>query len=315
MSDPRQPPRIGVGSGGESTDSIDQPDPTLSGDIQFEHFEPAAATAPPSADPSAVTPADAAAPAVTTCAACKQPITDAYYEAGGQVFCPRCRENYQAEQTGGSRVGRMLRAVVFGTLAGLGGTIIWFGVRKLTGYEVGLIAIVVGLMVGGAVRAGSRGRGGVFYQLLAVFITYSAIVANYVPDVFQMMMEEFRDDDKAAAVASATQPTSQPGDAAATAPSGGVESAAAASSGDEEEVGAGRAIVGIILLSVIAFAFAFVMPVLAGFQNIIGLLIIGFALWEAWKINKRVVVEFTGPYALAGGNAPPPPSITGAGTV
>jgi hypothetical protein len=279
--------------------------------MQFEQFEPAAATAPASADAAA----DAAAPTVSTCAACKQPITNAYYEAGGQVFCPQCRENYQAEQTGGSRVGRMLRAVVFGTLAGLGGTIIWFGVRKLTGYEVGLIAVVVGLMVGGAVRAGSRGRGGVFYQLLAVFITYSAIVANYVPDVFQMMMEEFRDDDKAAAVASATQPTSQPG-AAATAPTGGVESAATPSSGDEKEVGAGRAIVGIILLSVIAFAFAFVMPVLAGFQNIIGLLIIGFALWEAWKINKRLVVEFTGPYALASGNAPPPPPpMPGAGTV
>ena len=313
MSDPRQPPRIGVGTGGESTDPIGQTDPTPSpGDMQFEQFEPAAPTAPPSADASADA-AAAAAPAVASCAACQQPITEAYYEAGGQVFCPRCRENYQAEQTGGSRVGRMLRALVFGTLAGLGGTIIWFGVRKLTGYEVGLIAIVVGLMVGGAVRAGSRGRGGVFYQLLAVFITYSAIVANYVPDVFEMMMKEFGDD-KAAAVASATQPTSQPG-AAATAPSGGVESAAA-SPGDEQEVGAGRAIVGIILLSLIAFAFAFVMPVLAGFENIIGLLIIGFALWEAWKINKRVVVEFTGPYALAGGTAPPsPPPIPGAGTV
>jgi len=199
--------------------------------------------------------------------------------------------------------------VVFGTLAGLGGTIIWYGVRRLTGYEVGLIAVVVGLMVGGAVRAGSRGRGGVFYQLLAVFITYSAIVANYVPDVFEMIFKEYGE---AAAVASATQPTTQSA-AAATAPADGVESAGT-SSDEKEPAGAGRAIVALILLSLFAFAFAFVMPVLAGFSNIIGLLIIGFALWEAWKINKRVVVNFTGPYALAGGDAPPPP-IPGAGTV
>ena len=29
------------------------------------------------------------------------------------------------------------------------------------------------------------------------------------------------------------------------------------------------------------------MPFLAGAENIIGLLIIAFALWEAWKFNAR----------------------------
>ena len=305
MSDPRQPPRIGVGAGAKSSEPLEPPGPASPADMQFEQFEPAANAVAPSADAATTPPA----PAVTACAACKQPITDAYFEAGGQVFCPRCRETYQAEQTGGSRIGRLVRAVVFGTLAGLGGTIIWYGVRRLTGYEVGLIAVVVGLMVGGAVRAGARGRGGLFYQLLAVFITYSAIVANYVPDVFEMIFKEYGES-KAATVASATQPTTQSG-AAATAPADGVESSGTS---EKEPVGAGRAIVALILLSLFAFAFAFVMPVLAGFSNIIGLLIIGFALWEAWKINKRVVVNFTGPYALAGGNAPPPP-IPGAGAV
>jgi hypothetical protein len=35
-----------------------------------------------------------------------------------------------------------------------------------------------------------------------------------------------------------------------------------------------------------------------GIQNIIGWLIIGFALFEAWKINRRVEVEVTGPFTL-----------------
>ena len=40
-------------------------------------------------------------------------------------------------------------------------------------------------------------------------------------------------------------------------------------------------------------------PFLAGFQNVIGLLIIGFALWEAWKANRRVPLAIAGPFALA----------------
>ena len=300
MSDPRQPPQIGVGVNRETTEPAD---------MQFEQFEPA-----PPGDSSPESPTDTSdgepPPGPAACAACQQPITDAYFEAGGQVFCPRCRENYQAEQTGGSRVGRLFRAVVFGTLAGIGGTIIWFGVRQLTGYEVGLIAVVVGFMVGGAVRAGSRGRGGAFYQLLAVFITYCAIVANYVPDVFQALFEDYEKD--RSAVVAATAPASQPSTQPEATTTGSAPNPAATSTGDGESMGAGGAIVALIIISLVAFAIAFVAPVLAGFENIIGLLIIGFALWEAWKINKRTVVNFTGPYAVAGGTTPPLP---GAGTV
>ena len=41
-------------------------------------------------------------------------------------------------------------------------------------------------MVGGAVKAGSGNRGGRFYQLMALFLTYSAIVAMLVPGVSRL---------------------------------------------------------------------------------------------------------------------------------
>jgi hypothetical protein len=37
---------------------------------------------------------------------------------------------------------------------------------------------------------------------------------------------------------------------------------------------------------------------LAGFQNIIGILIIGFALWQAFRMNARASIELQGPFRL-----------------
>jgi hypothetical protein len=44
---------------------------------------------------------------------------------------------------------------------------------------------------------------------------------------------------------------------------------------------------------------------LGGFENIIGWVIIAIALYEAWKLNKRVHFEITGPYAVGGKTNPP----------
>ena len=55
-------------------------------------------------------------------------------------------------------------------------------------------------------------------------------------------------------------------------------------------------VIGAIGIFVIAAA----LPFLAGFENIIGLLIIGFALWEAWKINRKVELAVVGPFQVGG---------------
>jgi hypothetical protein len=231
-------------------------------------------------------------------------------------------------------------AISYGVFAGLGGTLIWYGVRRLTGYEVGLIAVVVGLMVGGAVRAGSGGRGGKFYQFLAVFLTYCSIVANYVPDVYVMLRDEFRKNDSAfvagdgattlptTTIAAATRATTQATTGPALAdvesdpldapvPLEGPTGEILVDEGgtDEENPLPGGilgALIAVVLLCIIVFAFAFFAPILAGFENIIGLLIIGFALWEAWKLNRRQALVFNGPYAVGSMPPPVPPPAAGA---
>src|SRR4029078_3001781 len=77
------------------------------------------------------------------------------------------------------------RALALGGAAALLGTIVWFAIIKLTNREFGLLAIGIGLLVGFAVRKGSRALGGWKYQVLAMVLTYASITASYVPLVLK----------------------------------------------------------------------------------------------------------------------------------
>lgn len=48
-------------------------------------------------------------------------------------------------------------------------------------------------------------------------------------------------------------------------------------------------------------------PFLFGFKNAINILIIGFALYEAWKLNRRVPLAIAGPFRV-GASVPPVPA-------
>ena len=64
---------------------------------------------------------------------------------------------------------------------GLAGSVLYYAILAMSGYEFGLIAIVVGMAVGKAVNWGAYGRGGWRYQTMAIALTYLAIVSSYVP--------------------------------------------------------------------------------------------------------------------------------------
>src|SRR5205823_2163301 len=115
------------------------------------------------------------------CASCNQVIVQSYYEAGGKTICSSCRETLAGAVDSGG-MSRFLRALAAGFGAAILGSIVWWGVRKLSGYEIGLISIGIGIAVGRAVRWGGRNRGGWKYQLLAVLLTYASIAGNYMPD-------------------------------------------------------------------------------------------------------------------------------------
>jgi hypothetical protein len=267
--------------------------------------------------------------APAACGICGQPLQGIYYQMGGAAVCEGCRERKLAERSGGSPVGRFARASLLGTGAAVVGALLWYAVAKLTGYELGLLAIVIGLLVGGAVRLGSRRRGGWLYQSLAMFLTYASIVSTYVPMILEavesgeLAAEEGAVVSTEAATAAAAGSTGEatveeeaataaapaPGEDSAAAP---IEAAPAAAAVESEPVSMG--IAGLFLGLGALFAIAFAAPFLAGFENFMGWIIIAIGLYEAWKLNRREVLVFEGPFRIGGGRPsyvpePPPPPI------
>lgn len=233
---------------------------------------------------------DSSPQAPPSCSACGAAIASSYYEAGGAVVCPPCKEATEQHAAAGGGTGRMARAALYGLGGAIAGAALYYAIVALTGYEIGLVAIAVGWLVGRAVQIGSAERGGRLYQGLAVLLTYLAIVSTYVPFIVGSVTGD------TAAVAEAPQDsglaTGTGAGGAAGADAGAAESAPPAM--DPVSVAAG---LGFLLLIAMAA------PFLAGFENIIGIAIIGFALFQAWQMNARRKLVFTGPYAIGGSQA------------
>jgi hypothetical protein len=221
------------------------------------------------------------------CARCQASITKAYYEVNGHVVCPGCKSALQSAPPGNG-TSRMVRATLFGLGAAIVGAAIYYAILAATGYELGLVAIVVGWLVGRAVQKGSHGAGGWAYQTLAVGLTYLAIVSTYIPFIFKSASDHTK------VTAAAVAPASSAAGAAQAADSVTVRPVAATADSASHPMTAGRFLLGLAAL----IAIAAVSPFLAGVENILGLVIIGFALFQAWKMNRRVPLVVNGPYAV-----------------
>jgi hypothetical protein len=122
----------------------------------------------------------AAGPA-RNCTGCHQPIAGHHFDVNGQPFCDACTASIRQAHggsLGGAAFGRALGA---GLIAGAVGSSLFYLVAKISGYQLSIIFIAVGFLVGRAVRWATGGRGGVIYQVLAVVLTYAAMAFSWVP--------------------------------------------------------------------------------------------------------------------------------------
>ena len=227
--------------------------------------------------------------ATQACAACKQNIIREYYEVAGQVICAGCRD-----RVAGTLPDKLvfLRALLYGGLAAAAGTLVWSLIIYLTNYELGLIAIVVGVGVGIAVRKGSRGRGGWKYQTLAMALTYISITTSYVPIIFKGIAASAKD---TGAVTSGKGAADRTGARAAS----NKEPNLPSTEGEPDAAAPSPSLpapIAIIAFLGLVWGLALAAPFLAGASNIMGIIIIAIGLYEAWKYNRRVVVN--GPFRL-----------------
>lgn len=225
-----------------------------------------------------------------SCARCATPIADAYFEVDGAVTCSSCATALGVASDGrvsapssAGRGRRVMRALLFGGLGAVAGAAVWMAVTHVTGFAIGFVAIFVGILVGYGVKKGSDGRGGWLYQTMAVVLTYVAVVTTYVPDVY-------REIEKQSAEVAAGETA---GDASST----------------ELHREPSSSLAHVVVLGVAAFVFSFFVPFLAGFEHVVTLLILGFALFQAWKMNKRHVLAVAGPFRVAADVPPPMPAL------
>jgi len=256
---------------------------------------------PPGDDPLQFEQAEYANPAASqSCVVCKQPISDSYYQVNDKSICPNCREQIEKTWTGGSGMGRFVRSTVFGVAAAALGAGIWYAISVWRNAEYGIIAIAVGFMVGWAVRRGANSRGGWVYQTLAIFLTYTAIVSTYVPPMWKGIREATTDARQSSVVSTnALATTAAPDETAATTTEQKIDAS------ERRGRSGPTSFAGWIVTGVVLFAFAFVTPFFAGFENFIGWIIIAIALYEAWKLNKRAALQITGPYQVGSNPLPP----------
>jgi hypothetical protein len=154
----------------------------------------------------------AAAP--STCTNRTTALAGAHWAVDGAAVCERCRMALAVPVESGG-LGRFVRGGALGAIAGAAGSFVYFAVGYLTGYEFGLLAILVGWLVGTGVRRGSGGRGGFAYQALAVVLTYVAIASTSIPAIVTGLREEMAKHH--AATTHADRVAAEPDDAAADA--------------------------------------------------------------------------------------------------
>jgi hypothetical protein len=228
-------------------------------DLQFQHAD-------------VIQPEGAVGSASQLCVACKRPTGNTYYHARGRVVCPLCAQRIQTGQQSPPPLS-LARSLLYGAAAALGGSILYAAVAIITGWEFGLVAIVVGYMVGKAIRHGSYGRGGRPQQILAVVLTYFAITTSYIP-VFIYQVRQ------------------HPEQLAASRPAG---TQRPASTRQRQGEAVAAAIVTIVLLAVAAPFF----ELSTGFSGIISLFLIFIGIRQAWKLTARSEILLMGPYQAA----------------
>jgi hypothetical protein len=219
---------------------------------------------------------------VVVCAGCKLRIQTQYYDVNGTALCGTCRAAVTAAAQTPKGMLPLLMAAGFGAGAGIVGAAIYYAVIAIAHLEIGIVAILIGYMVGYSVRKGAQGRGGRRFQVLAAVLTYCSVALAYAPLAIQQAMAE-KPAAQTAATASAAGTDASTQDAARPA---------------QPRPSRGRSFLRVVVFSGLMAALP-VLVVIGSFPSgLISAFIIFIGMRQAWKMTCAPVLKVYGPYRV-----------------
>ena len=211
-----------------------------------------------------------------TCTFCKSAIGDTYYQIQGRDACATCAHARTAAQTATDSGGKMMKALLWGGGAAIAGSLAFAFVAYL-GFQLAILSIGIGWLVGTAIKKGTQGHTSRKYQIIAVLLTYLAIATSYVPLVIAQVITHKGEKDKDGKTVPAA-PAAEPEAKVRPAATGGSP--------------------GLALL--MALGLILVLPFVDAFSSMPGglltLLIVFFGLQQAWKQTAPDDALIAGPY-------------------
>jgi len=259
------------------------------GELQFDRVAPAASSAPS-----------------VTCTKCNRAVTTYYYTVDDAPICSMCKRTLEMEQV--RRRAGMMRAALYGLGAAIAGAAIYYGVIAITNLEIGIVALLIGYMVGYGVRSGA-GRGGRRFQVLAAGLTYLSVGMAYSPLALGPILNG-----RAAAALLMKQKAApkSPNVAPAASPDQDTASAASSEASAAPKVARPRTSIRprrmtlrLFVLGLGALAlFVTVLPIFAVLgsmpSGLISALIIGIGMRRAWKMTAETGAEGPGATVIVG---------------
>ena len=121
----------------------------------------------------------ASRPAAGACALCNHALGSTYYKINGTIACDGCAFRARAEAP--SSNATFIRSLIFGFGGAILGLIVYATFTIVTSIEIGFMSLLVGFLVGKAMKMGSNGAGGQRYQIAAVILTYAAVSLAAIP--------------------------------------------------------------------------------------------------------------------------------------
>ncbi len=247
-----------------------------------------------------------------TCASCKNEIKTDYFTVNGVTLCETCKDAVQQQAASVRDWPNVMRATLFGFGAAIAGAIIYYGVIAITDFEIGIVAILIGYMVGYAMRKGARERGGRRLQVIAIALTYFSVALAYLPLAMRGAQRSGSESGLTSDSAQVLTPSTDSAIAGADTENATGE-ATAQSRVSSDSLALETTFDGTVRAIGLLLVFSLTLPVFVVFgsmpSGLISALIIGIGMRQAWKMTGVPDLETHGPFKVgavsSASDAPP----------